>query len=189
MAWVGELVMLSGKAIFTVSKVECVVPMVIWSEFRIWKYRDENHREDAPHFTWQPWNFVLNRYFSTTRICFCQKPRSCFLKLSSFQEYWITGCIRICKYYFNCWENLYLLGDTHCWYHWIYSLWNNSRKALSNPWWKGRAKKPRFQMQFNSCVLFCFLEDKRVFFGLFDQKMKSNTQTHTQTRQKIGRNC
>ena len=25
--------------------------MVIWSEFRMWQYRDHDHREDAPHFT------------------------------------------------------------------------------------------------------------------------------------------
>ena len=24
--------------------------MVIWSEFRMWKYRDNNYREGAPHF-------------------------------------------------------------------------------------------------------------------------------------------
>ena len=26
-------------------------PVIIWSEFRLGKYRDDNHREDAPHFT------------------------------------------------------------------------------------------------------------------------------------------
>ena len=31
-------------------KVECVFPMVIWSEFRLGQYRVDDHREDAPHF-------------------------------------------------------------------------------------------------------------------------------------------
>ena len=31
-------------------KVGPVFPMVIWSEFRLGKYRDDDHREDAPHF-------------------------------------------------------------------------------------------------------------------------------------------
>ena len=31
--------------------------------------------------------------------------------------------------------------------------------------------------ELNSCVFFCLLKDKRVFFGLFDEKMKSNIQT------------
>ena len=32
-------------------KVGCVFPMVISSEFRIEQNRDDDHREDAPHFT------------------------------------------------------------------------------------------------------------------------------------------
>ena len=32
-------------------KVGCVFPMVIWSEFRIRHYRDDDHQEDAPHFS------------------------------------------------------------------------------------------------------------------------------------------
>ena len=28
----------------------CVFPLVIWSEFRIGHYSEDNHREDAPHF-------------------------------------------------------------------------------------------------------------------------------------------
>ena len=31
-------------------KVGRVFPMVIWSEFRLGEYRDDDHREDAPHF-------------------------------------------------------------------------------------------------------------------------------------------
>ena len=34
-----------------VNKVECVFPMVILSEFRMRKCRDDDHKEDAPHFT------------------------------------------------------------------------------------------------------------------------------------------
>ena len=37
-------------------KVGCVIPMVIWSELRLGKYRDDDHREDAPHFR-------MNGYF------------------------------------------------------------------------------------------------------------------------------
>ena len=33
------------------SKLECVVPMVILSEYRMVQYRNDDHREDAPHFT------------------------------------------------------------------------------------------------------------------------------------------
>ena len=33
-----------------VSKVGCISPMVIWSEFQMWKYGDNDSREDAPHF-------------------------------------------------------------------------------------------------------------------------------------------
>ena len=33
------------------SKVECIFPIVISSEFRIGQYRDDDHREDAPLFT------------------------------------------------------------------------------------------------------------------------------------------
>ena len=32
-------------------KVECFYQMVIWSEFRMGQYRDDDHREDAFHFT------------------------------------------------------------------------------------------------------------------------------------------
>ena len=34
----------------TGTKVECVLPMVIWSEFRLGQYRDDEHQLDAPHF-------------------------------------------------------------------------------------------------------------------------------------------
>ena len=33
-----------------VCKVGFVVPMAIWSEFRMEQYRDDDHREYAPHF-------------------------------------------------------------------------------------------------------------------------------------------
>ena len=32
---------------------EGCVPMVIWSEFRVGQYKDDSHREDAPHFTYR----------------------------------------------------------------------------------------------------------------------------------------
>ena len=35
-----------------IGKVGCVFPMVILSEFRMGQYRDEDHPEDALHFTW-----------------------------------------------------------------------------------------------------------------------------------------
>ena len=34
-------------------KVACVFPMVISSEFRMRQCRDDDHREDAPHFIFQ----------------------------------------------------------------------------------------------------------------------------------------
>ena len=39
-----------GIQYFLKNKVECVLTMVIWSEFRMGQYRDDDHREDAPHF-------------------------------------------------------------------------------------------------------------------------------------------
>ena len=33
------------------SKVRRIFPMVIWSEFRLGKYRGGDHREDVPHFS------------------------------------------------------------------------------------------------------------------------------------------
>ena len=32
-------------------KVGCVFTMIIWSEFHTGEYRDDDHREDAPHFS------------------------------------------------------------------------------------------------------------------------------------------
>ena len=31
-------------------KVECIFPMVIWSDFFMADYRDDDHQESAPHF-------------------------------------------------------------------------------------------------------------------------------------------
>ena len=40
-------------------KVECVFPMIIWPEFRMGQYRDDDHREQATHFNYDmirlPW--------------------------------------------------------------------------------------------------------------------------------------
>ena len=36
---------------FSNYKVGCIFPMVIWSEFRMGQYWDDDHREDAPQFT------------------------------------------------------------------------------------------------------------------------------------------
>ena len=41
-------------------KVERVFLTVIWSEFRMGQYRDDDHREDAPHF-------ITN--FETSLVC------------------------------------------------------------------------------------------------------------------------
>ena len=43
-----------GEKTIFVSKVGCIFPMVIWSEFRMRQYRDDDHPEDAPHFRIQP---------------------------------------------------------------------------------------------------------------------------------------
>ena len=40
-----------GSIYISIYKEGCVYPMVIWSEFRLGKYRDDDHREDAPHFS------------------------------------------------------------------------------------------------------------------------------------------
>ena len=39
------------------NKVGCVVSMVIWSEFRMGQYRDDDHREHAAHFS-----LAINKY-------------------------------------------------------------------------------------------------------------------------------
>ena len=36
--------------LFSYCKVGCVFSIVISSEFRMWQYRDDDHREDARHF-------------------------------------------------------------------------------------------------------------------------------------------
>ena len=36
---------------FAILTVGCVFPMVIWSEFHMGKCRNNDHREDVPHFT------------------------------------------------------------------------------------------------------------------------------------------
>ena len=48
------LIIFISKSVFSSSfdhKVGCVFSMVIWSEFRIWQYRDDDHHDDASHFT------------------------------------------------------------------------------------------------------------------------------------------
>ena len=37
------------------TKVGCIFSIVISSEYRMGKYRDDDHREDAPHFTTEPY--------------------------------------------------------------------------------------------------------------------------------------
>ena len=41
----------SSQLAFSVTKVGSISPMVIWSEFRMGQYRHDDHREDAPHFS------------------------------------------------------------------------------------------------------------------------------------------
>ena len=49
------LLVVSGKFPYTSNaKVGCVFPMVISSEFRMRQHRDDDHREDAPHFATVP---------------------------------------------------------------------------------------------------------------------------------------
>ena len=38
------------QIIYVHVKVGCVYSMIIWSEFRMGHNRDDDHREDAPHF-------------------------------------------------------------------------------------------------------------------------------------------
>ena len=40
---------LSGES-EDLNKEWCVLPMFIWSEFRMWQYRDDDYQEDAPYF-------------------------------------------------------------------------------------------------------------------------------------------
>ena len=41
-------------------KVGCVLAMVIWSEFGMWQYRDDGHREDENHFNEIAWKLPVN---------------------------------------------------------------------------------------------------------------------------------
>ena len=41
---------LTNLLVLKTGKVGCIFPMVISSEFRMGQYRDDDHREDAPHF-------------------------------------------------------------------------------------------------------------------------------------------
>ena len=55
-------------------KVGCVVPMVIWSEFHMGLYRDDDHREQAPHFIYQVvhWHYLGSSdgvNFRLLRVC------------------------------------------------------------------------------------------------------------------------
>ena len=44
------LILLRFVLRFLASKVGCAFPMVISSDFRMGKHRDDDHEEDAPHF-------------------------------------------------------------------------------------------------------------------------------------------
>ena len=46
------------------NKVGCDFPLVIWSEFRMGQYSDDDHREHAPHFTFYHEVGILKNYFS-----------------------------------------------------------------------------------------------------------------------------
>ena len=43
------------------SKVGCVYPKVIWSEFRMERNKDDNHLEDAIHFIYSVLGFVFQK--------------------------------------------------------------------------------------------------------------------------------
>ena len=42
------------------TKVECVLPMVISTEFRMRQHRNDGHQEDAPHFSMQANKTLIN---------------------------------------------------------------------------------------------------------------------------------
>ena len=44
-----------AKETFYLDKVGCIFSMVIWSEFRVGQYRDDDHLEDAPQFNIKFW--------------------------------------------------------------------------------------------------------------------------------------
>ena len=48
--------------------------MVIWSKFRLGEYRDDDHREDAHHFTWatnSSW-YLLQLHLALLYVCMLQ---------------------------------------------------------------------------------------------------------------------
>ena len=71
-------------------KVGCVFPVVIWSELHLGQHRDDDYREDAPHFTGEieivPWSMrVINcsaccEFFPALFLTFDLKDWSSFLQ-------------------------------------------------------------------------------------------------------------
>ena len=54
------------------SKVECVFPVVIWSELRLRQHRDDDHLENALHFTSQHPKTVMLEFYDPKLVC---RPR------------------------------------------------------------------------------------------------------------------
>ena len=78
------------QVLFEENKVGCVLPMVIWPELRLGQDRDDDHWEDAPHFTGEieimPWSMrVINcsaccEFFPALFLTFDLKDWSSFLQ-------------------------------------------------------------------------------------------------------------
>ena len=133
-------------------KVECVFPEVIWSEFRLGQYRDDDHREGASYFN----------TISTINTCQILTNQITFLKLFPTQRVyhqlvflcWSQNSIR----YFStpsrlrkkifpffslmlvtnvgdetCWRRNMLVTTLRCWWP-IYNIEkvNNMTKKVTN---------------------------------------------------------
>ena len=73
------------------SKMGCVFPMVILSEFRIGQYGDDDHWDDAPHFNFQ-------KYPKFYQVIFFNSEKSKFWTLqslvNSYRKYYThTICV------------------------------------------------------------------------------------------------
>ena len=79
-----------------VSKVMCVFLMVIWSEFRIGQYRDNDYEEHAPHF-----NEYSKLHFEKMLTQHCWDLRMLWYAVSCCEMQELTSASKVLK--FLCW--------------------------------------------------------------------------------------
>ena len=134
------------------SKVGCVLPMVNWSELRLRQYRDDDHREDVPHFRSELRirlkNLVLIVFFSgspknswncdnSDSYHFSPETENGWLKthyLVATKNHWFNFDLKL------DWENIYhwnkfgpLKLKNHCNKFWLLKLKTHYSVATEKP--------------------------------------------------------